>query len=98
MGFMNPDIFEGDMWEVETREGTSFFPCGNFTIDEIKELSLNPDDEVEKVSGWWGRMSASGYLDCTDWTGPFGTEEECMEELENMYGAEEYNDENGDDF
>lgn len=35
------------------------------------------------------KRSAPGYLDCTEWSGPFETEEECMSELVDMYGEEE---------
>lgn len=31
--------------------------------------------------GWYGRLSASGYLDCTDWTGPFEDAEHAIAQL-----------------
>lgn len=43
-------------------------------------------------AGWYGRLSASGYLDATDWTGPFETSEEALQEVMNLYEV----DENGD--
>ena len=36
---------------------------------------------IEKQSGWWSRLSAPGYLDCTDWQGPYATETEALEDL-----------------
>ena len=30
--------------------------------------------KVVYVDGWFARLSADGYLDCTDWIGPFETE------------------------
>lgn len=41
--------------------------------------------ELEKP-GWYHRLSAPGYLDCTDWTGPFDCEEEANSDLCDMYG------------
>jgi len=33
---------------------------------------------IERREGWYGRLSAPGYLDCTSWIGPYATEQECM--------------------
>lgn len=45
--------------------------------------------EVSAESGWCARYSAPGYLDCTEWCGPFATEEEAEEECRAMYGDDE---------
>lgn len=37
------------------------------THKEAKEYTDNP----QAMAGWYGRLSAPGYLDCTDWIGPF---------------------------
>lgn len=42
---------------------------------------------VTVVNGFGCRLSAPGYLDCTDWT-VFGTPEECKNFLEEAYGDE----------
>lgn len=36
---------------------------------------------IERASGWWSRLSAPGYLDCTDWQGPYKTEREALDDL-----------------
>lgn len=41
--------------------------------------------EVESVFGFFCRMSAPGYMDSTDWIGPFDTEEEADNCLELNY-------------
>jgi hypothetical protein len=46
--------------------------------------------EYTRVEGWFCRYSAPGYMDCTDWIGPYETEEEAIEECEALYGLEEY--------
>lgn len=47
---------------------------------EIMEAGLDLDDE-----GYYCRLSASGYLDCTDWSGPFETLEESAQYLIDTY-------------
>lgn len=42
---------------------------------------------VEIVNGHGCRLSAPGYMDCTDWT-VYPTAEECREYLEETYGDE----------
>jgi len=41
---------------------------------------------VECVLGWFARLSAPGYTDCTDWSGPFPSEAAALAHLEEMYG------------
>lgn len=36
--------------------------------------------------GWYSRLSAPGYLDCTEWQGPYATEDEALEGLYETYG------------
>lgn len=44
---------------------------------------------AEIVEGWFARMSAPGYLDCTDWIGPYDTAEEAERECREMYGDDD---------
>ena len=48
-----------------------------------------PEDahDVDTVSGWFCRLSAPGYMDATDWSGPYDTEEEAREAIREGYGA-----------
>src|SRR5262245_42806622 len=43
---------------------------------------------IAKVRGWGARLSAQGYLDCTEWV-VFDTEAEAQEYLEKTYGDDE---------
>jgi len=36
-------------------------------------------------SGFFARLSAPGYLDCTEWSGPFETYEEAQQWVEEFY-------------
>lgn len=52
--------------------------------------------EIEQVNGYAGRLSAPGYLDCTDWIGPFDSAKDARREVINTYdlcpACEEYAD------
>lgn len=52
---------------------------------EIDLLDDN-DEPVPCPAGWYGRLSAPGYLDCTDWSGPHETEDAALLDLFAMYG------------
>lgn len=36
-----------------------------------EEVHHTDDDDELPGAGWYGRLSAPGYLDCTEWQGPF---------------------------
>lgn len=77
--FMKPDIRQDTYVTVETRAGTeivlvdavpdgaSLLLASNFQ-DYCEGKILDPDAQLEIESGWLARLSAPGYLDCTDWT------------------------------
>lgn len=55
-----------------------------WTATEAQEYTDDPEAEA----GYYCRLSASGYLDCTDWSGPFETQREAEEHLVEMYDDE----------
>lgn len=60
--------------------------------DMLRDYTENGEPDastVELVCGWCGRYSAPGYMDRTDWCGPFDTEREAREETIARYGEEE---------
>ena len=73
--------------------------ASNFSKQEALEyvISQHPEDqqdEIEPEAGWYSRLSASGYMDCTDWSGPFETEQEALDYIMDLFEV----DENGDDL
>lgn len=104
MAFMNPQACDGP-WVVVEEDGTTVIPLDVVGIDLDTAEGLDLDgwrghlrdyvqdtdrvSEVEVKDGWCARLSASGYLDCTDWTGPYATEAEALEALAEMYPDEE---------
>ena len=44
-------------------------------------------ESLERVTGYFARMSAPGYMDCTDWV-CYASKREAMHDLRDMYGNE----------
>ncbi len=99
MSHMKKEIDEDYFVVAETKAGTFAFPADFIGVSEERSLAGHELDscrdfleseatEAKVVFGWFGRMSAPGYLDSTDWSGPFDSEEETEEHLEEMYGDE----------
>lgn len=63
--------------------------------DRDREERLREITETqENLSGWYGRLSAPGYLDCTDWDGPYDSAEEALRATMELFEC----DINGDDY
>lgn len=93
---------------VETTQGTEWLPvdlvgdieAGSIDSDEGSNDDFNTlqqycDGEPqswETATGYGARMSALGYMDCTEWT-VFDTVLEAENYLEEYYGDEESEDE-----
>lgn len=89
MAFMEPDIVFGEWYEVETTHGTEWVPADLGGPDSLQDYCEGTIQEVKgPIEGWGARLSASGYMDCTDWT-VFSTEEEARAYLEETYGTDE---------
>ena len=63
---------------------TSFLKPQCFKGGDIQEAIMEAglDLEDDKV---YARLSANGYLDCTDWSGPYDSVEEAAEGLLSLY-------------
>lgn len=96
MAFMKPDIQRGAYYEIDTTAGTEIVPASVCpraeTAGDLRPyLEGHPTDSDEKVElkeGWLARLSASGYIDCTDWSA-HKTEQDAVEYLKTMYGYDE---------
>ena len=75
MGFMSPETTKEPFVTVTHTNGESY-SCPEGCED------LRDGDETERIpSAWWARLSASGYMDCTEWDGPFKTKREALASL-----------------
>lgn len=80
--FMVPDVYQADVWQIETSEGTELVPADvpDCTDDDAPEDiraaladyvsgKIRDDEDPALLHNMWlARLSAPGYLDCTDWT------------------------------
>lgn len=58
------------------------------SLDQLQDYCEGKPASWENIQGYGARLSAPGYLDCTEWT-VFDTPERAREYLEEMYGDEE---------
>ena len=86
MSFMQPEIIKGQWIIIDGNKGTTLYPFPDFSIDQaIFDYGKDGFCSVELAKGWAGRLSASGYLDCMDWNGPFTTKKACSDALKTLH-------------
>jgi hypothetical protein len=76
-------------WTVEEVEASLAELNEGFMVPDVQSFMAGDwedEDGQECEDGFYCRLSAPGYLDCTEWSGPFETEEEAVAELLRMYG------------
>jgi hypothetical protein len=93
MGFMGMFTYKGDIWEVTTDHGSSYvLPATDFSKSEALKGDYSDDGapvSAELVRGvWYGRYSASGYMDCGPWHYA-KTKGALVDELREMYGDDD---------
>jgi hypothetical protein len=70
-------------WTLEEVEVSLANLNHGFMVPDVQDLWAD-DGDVEE-DGVYSRLYAPGYLDCTDWHGPFETVEEAVAKLLNLY-------------
>ena len=89
--FMKPQVVHDDWYSVETTHGTEFIAVDivgeDAAKDDFADFIEGDYLEHEKITGWGARLSAPGYLDCTDWS-VYETEEKAKEHLREAYDVE----------
>lgn len=94
MSFMQAQVIHGEFHQLDTRyEGIVSVPAKYFDPASLADQYKGDVADVETVTGWFARLSAPGYMDCTEWSGPFATEEEAREHLIEMYGDDDDSEE-----
>ena len=79
-------------WRVATLMGHRFTPCEvqkALGLSELKFMAPDVcfhDDESELGEeydgpGWYWRLPSDGFLDCTEWIGPFETEAHALADM-----------------
>lgn len=103
MAFMEPEYEHATKahpwYRVETTHRTELVPgdlVGNEpTLADFRDYVEGAPQSFEPVSGYFARLSAPGYLDATEWSGPFDTLEEAQADLRDTYDVDP---ETGDDL
>jgi len=90
MAFMIPQyehVHQWDQWsEVYTVSGEVLIaPFGVLPAEVVEESEI---ESIRSALGWFCRLSAPGYMDCTDWSGPYETENEAREAIVEMYDVD----------
>ncbi len=97
--FMTPDLRQMDVWSVETENGTEYVPADLITNakgitrsmieSQLAQYCEGPiitrGDHALLTGKWCARLSASGYMDCTEWA-VCDTEDQAREYLAETYG------------
>jgi hypothetical protein len=101
MSFMQKEIYEGYYYEIETTAGTEIVPSGvvgwrgwmaSKEAQQFCEGTIEkPEENIFPKFSWLGRMSAPGYMDCTEWL-VAETEEQASLQLDELYGYDEETD------
>ena len=66
----------------------SFLQPEAFRLDTSTEYALAESGLDLEEGAIYARLSAPGFLDCTDWSGPFQSVEEAAQHLIETYGEE----------
>jgi hypothetical protein len=90
MAFMTPYYSNATFVEVTNKHGES-------TMVEQGYEDLGDGEEITATyeGKWFCHLSANGYMDQTEWTGPFDTEDEAREYIVYIY---EVDPDTGDDL
>lgn len=91
--FMQPETYHGNWQHIaDTNEGNILCPeaYAEYRNNEGAAQAYNvPLENVTTEFGWGARLSASGYMDCTDWLGVYASEALALKALREMYPPED---------
>lgn len=106
MAFMERQIIRDEFVKIETNHGVTFVPIDvvgtlpdPLTQDALSDLAQYCEgipESAEIISGFGARLSAPGYLDCTEWA-VFDTEDEAVEYMDEYYSDESDEPDESDD-
>ena len=79
MSFMQPHTLHATWLEYAHADGSFDL------VTEADSSDLDSDRLSSRATGWCARLSAPGYMDCTEWCGPYRTEAEAIKALVDMF-------------
>ncbi len=82
MAFMEP-VYTNEPFVCITNQH------GESTLVPAEFADIGDDETVEACEpGWFCQLSANGYMDQTDWDGPFETEQEARDHIADTYDVD----------
>ena len=92
--FMEPQVTGCIQWlQLDTpNDGIVSVPASDWTMDTFAKEYGMADVDVEVIVGYGARLSAPGYMDCTEWS-VFDTVSEAEQYLVDTYGDDIQEDE-----
>jgi hypothetical protein len=91
MAFMQPEYAKGKFLDVEDSHGDSWLiPSdvvgANFDLSDLDDFTGSGEAVGYEVrSGYFAHLSASGYMDQTEWSGPFSSLKKAKQHIEDMW-------------
>ena len=83
MAFMEPYYSNATFVEVTNERGESILvEQGYEDLGDDEEITATYEDK------WFCHLSADGYMDQTEWSGPFDTEDEAREYIRDTYDVD----------
>jgi len=67
MAFMQPQYLGGRWLSITTDTGETYFVPEDLGLDPADCIECGEVAEVEVIIGIGARLSAPGFMDCTDW-------------------------------
>lgn len=108
MGFMRPIAEKMTVYRVETNAGDYNVPADVLSASECDKrgrptragiLKYTEGSEVysiRKHTGWYAHLSAPGYMDQTEWQGPYKSEQEALDAVKSDYEVDDEGDYEGE--
>ena len=105
MGCMVPSAEKMTVYRVETNAGTYTGPAdalsggdfdahGRVRRDKIVVYTEGSKvHSVRKIRGWFAHLSAPGYMDQTEWDGPYKTEKKALDAVKSTHEVDDEGDE-----
>ena len=83
MAFMEPYYSNEPFARIENKYGESTLVPLAYAECEDGEIIVETYENK-----WFCHLSADGYMDQTDWDGPYDTEDEAREAIRDAYGVD----------
>jgi len=88
MDNMKPEIVYNRWTIIDGIDGVSIYPGDISIIEAIENYGIDWICSIEVEYGWAYRLSMPGYLDCTDWIGPFDWKVDAQRDCDDMLRME----------